>query len=116
MSNSSTGWAVPGTLPSGRERRLEYQPGRAPVLAVKVQELFGLDEHPSIGRARRPLCLHLLAPNGRPQQITEDLPGFWRSSWQLVRKDLRGRYPKHDWPEDPLSAAPGPGPKSRRGR
>ncbi|MEL6751346.1 MAG: ATP-dependent helicase C-terminal domain-containing protein, partial [Pseudomonadota bacterium] len=68
------------------------------------QELFGLDAHPMVGNER--IELHLLSPAGRPIQITRDLPGFWRGSWTDVRADLRGRYPKHPWPEDPLSAEP----------
>jgi ATP-dependent helicase HrpB len=66
--------------------------------------LFGLAEHPSVARGRVPLVLHLLSPAHRPIQITKDLPGFWRGSWKEVRAQLRGRYPKHSWPEDPLAA------------
>jgi ATP-dependent helicase HrpB len=76
------------------------------VLAVRVQELFGLGHHPTLGGGRVPLVLHLLSPAHRPIQITRDLPGFWRGSWSAVRSEMRGRYPRHPWPEDPLSEAP----------
>ena len=72
---------------------------------MRVQELFGLDKHPTIAAGRVPLILHLLSPAHRPIQITRDLPGFWRGSWAAVRADMRGQYPKHPWPEDPLRAA-----------
>jgi len=92
-------------LPSGRSVPIDY--GRdPPVAAVRVQELFGMDRHPSILEGRVPLVLELLSPAGRPIQRTRDLPGFWRGSWGEVRRVMRGRYPKHPWPEDPLSAAP----------
>jgi ATP-dependent helicase HrpB len=71
-----------------------------------VQELFGLDAHPAVAGGRVPLTLVLLSPARRPIQVTKDLPGFWRGSWKAVRSDLRGRYPKHPWPEDPLAEAP----------
>ena len=73
-------------------------------LFVRVQELFGLAEHPRIAGGKAPLVLHLLSPAQRPIQITMDLPGFWRGSWKDVRSEMRGRYPKHPWPEDPASA------------
>jgi len=92
-------------LPSGRSVPIDY--GRdPPVAAVRVQELFGLDRHPAILEGRAPLVLELLSPAARPIAVTRDLPGFWRGGWAEVRKALRGRYPKHPWPEDPLSAAP----------
>ncbi len=98
------------TVPSGRQVALDYLPGVepdcGPVLAVKLQEMFGLAETPKLCQGKLPLTLHLLAPNGRPAQITRDLRSFWNSSYALVRKDLRGRYPKHPWPEDPWSAKP----------
>ncbi len=75
------------------------------MLAIRVQELFGLDEHPSIAGGRIPLTLELLSPAHRPIQTTRDLPGFWRGSWSDVRAEMRGRYPKHVWPEDPRLAA-----------
>ena len=93
-------------LPSGRVVRLAYEAGRPPVLAARVQELFGWTDGPRVARGRIPIVIHLLAPNGRPVQITSDLRGFWGNTYQQVRKDLRGRYPKHAWPEDPLQATP----------
>ena len=95
-------------LPAGRSAAITYVAGQAPVLSVRIQHLFGLDETPSIVSGRVGLVLHLCAPNGRPEQITADLPGFWRGSYALVRKELRGRYPKHDWPEEPFNASPKP--------
>jgi ATP-dependent helicase HrpB len=89
--------------PSGSRLPIEYGEEGA-LLAVRVQELFGLAEHPRVARLRVPLVLHLLSPAHRPIQITTDLPGFWRGSWAQVRSQMRGRYPKHPWPEDPLSA------------
>jgi ATP-dependent helicase HrpB len=94
------------TLPNGETAALRYDPERGPILKVRIQQLFGWQATPTIGRARHPVLLELCAPNGRPQQITQDLAGFWSGSYQLVRKDLRGRYPKHPWPDDPASAAP----------
>jgi ATP-dependent helicase HrpB len=79
---------------------------RRPAIALRVQELFGLSEHPSLAGGRIPLTLHLLSPANRPIQVTRDLPGFWRGSWAAVRSDLRGRYPRHFWPEDPAAAQP----------
>ena len=93
-------------VPTGSEIAVDYGGEDGPVLAVRVQELFGLDRHPAIAGGRVPLVLHLLSPAQRPIQITKDLPGFWRGSWAAVRADLRGRYPKHPWPEDPLTAEP----------
>jgi ATP-dependent helicase HrpB len=97
-------------VPSGRRAPLDYaaaaDSGGLPVLAVKLQELFGLAETPRLARGKLPLLLHLLAPNGRPVQVTRDLRSFWNSGYQEVRRDLRGRYPKHPWPEDPWSARP----------
>ena len=89
--------------PSGSRLPIEYGEQGAS-LAVRVQELFGLGEHPRIARGRVPLVLHLLSPAHRPIQITTDLPSFWRGSWAQVRSEMRGRYPKHPWPEDPLAA------------
>ncbi|MGU3667065.1 ATP-dependent helicase HrpB [Methylobacterium sp. A49B] len=90
-------------VPTGSRVPVDYG-AEEPVLAVRVQELFGLDRHPQAGG--RPLVLHLLSPAQRPIQITRDLPGFWRGSWAAVRAEMRGRYPRHPWPEDPLSEAP----------
>jgi ATP-dependent helicase HrpB len=95
------------TVPSGRRVALRYEEGRPPVLAVRIQELFGWAETPRIARGRVRVLLHLLAPNMRPQQVTDDLRSFWDNVYPLVRKELRGRYPKHAWPEDPWSARPG---------
>jgi ATP-dependent helicase HrpB len=77
-----------------------------PVVAIRVQELFGLSEHPSIGGGRLPLTLELLSPAQRPIQTTRDLPGFWKGSWADVRSDMRGRYPRHPWPDNPGEAEP----------
>ena len=89
--------------PSGSRVPIRYE-GEAPVLAIRVQQLFGLDRHPSIAGGTVPLTLELLSPAHRPIQTTRDLPGFWRGSWADVRADMRGRYPKHVWPENPLLA------------
>ncbi|MBA1155893.1 ATP-dependent helicase HrpB [Microvirga mediterraneensis] len=93
-------------VPTGSQIPIDYGAEEGPVLAVRVQELFGLDKHPTIAAGRVPLILHLLSPAHRPIQITRDLPGFWRGSWAAVRADMRGQYPKHPWPEDPLTAPP----------
>ncbi|MBZ9676442.1 ATP-dependent helicase HrpB [Mesorhizobium sp. ES1-1] len=90
--------------PSGSHVPIRYD-GEWPVLAVRVQELFGLDSHPSIANGTMPLTLELLSPAHRPIQTTRDLPGFWRGSWAEVRAEMRGRYPRHVWPENPLLAA-----------
>lgn len=89
--------------PSGSRVPIRYD-GETPVLAIRVQELFGLGHHPSIANGTVPLTLELLSPAHRPIQTTRDLPGFWRGSWTDVRSDMRGRYPKHVWPENPLEA------------
>jgi ATP-dependent helicase HrpB len=93
-------------VPTGSRIAIDYGAEEGPVLAVRVQELFGLRQHPTIAAGRVPLVLHLLSPAQRPIQITRDLPGFWRGSWTAVRADMRGQYPKHPWPEDPLNAEP----------
>lgn len=93
-------------VPTGNRIPIGYDGDGAPILAVRVQELFGLRQHPSIGDGRLPLTLHLLSPAGRPLQITRDLPGFWRGSWSDVKAQMKGRYPKHPWPDDPANAAP----------
>jgi ATP-dependent helicase HrpB len=96
---------APPSLEIGTKRyKLAYEPGKPPVLAIRIQELFGRRDTPRIAGGRLPLLLHLLAPNHRPQQITDDLAGFWERTYPQVRKDLRGRYPKHKWPEDPLAS------------
>jgi ATP-dependent helicase HrpB len=92
--------------PTGTAAPIDYEAEGGPAIALRVQELFGLNEHPSLAGGRIPLTLHLLSPAYRPIQITRDLPGFWRGSWAAVRSDLRGRYPRHFWPEDPAAAQP----------
>jgi ATP-dependent helicase HrpB len=91
-------------VPSGSRIPVDYADPARPALAVRVQEVFGLGETPRVGGGRVPLTLHLLSPARRPVQVTQDLAGFWRAGWAEVRKELRGRYPKHDWPEDPAVA------------
>lgn len=90
--------------PSGSRVPIDYGAENGPVLAIRVQELFGLDIHPAIAGGKVPLLLSLLSPAHRPVQTTRDLPGFWRGSWKDVAKDLKGRYPKHYWPDDPIGA------------
>jgi len=92
--------------PTGSSVAVDYAAEGGPAIALRVQELFGLQTHPSLAGGRAPLTLHLLSPAHRPIQITRDLPGFWRGSWAAVRADLRGRYPRHPWPEDPAADAP----------
>ena len=94
------------TVPSGMSRRIEYAAGEPPVLAVKLQELFGLADTPRVGNGRVPVTLHLLSPAGRPIQVTQDLKGFWERTYPEVKKELKGRYPRHPWPDDPWSATP----------
>ncbi len=93
-------------VPSGSRVRLRYEPPSPPVLAVRIQEIFGLARTPAVDGGRLPVLLHLLAPNMRPQQVTGDLASFWANTYPQVRKELRARYPKHAWPEDPLTARP----------
>lgn len=93
-------------VPSGSLLRVDYADPKAPVLAVKLQEVFGWTDTPRIGGGKVPVTLHLLSPAQRPVQVTKDLANFWKSGYFDVRKDLRGRYPKHPWPEDPLTAVP----------
>ena len=92
------------TLPGGKRLKLAYEPGGPPVLAARIQELFGVGETPRIAGGRVPVVLHLLGPNHRPQQVTADLAGFWQNTYPQVKKELRRRYPKHAWPDDPLAA------------
>jgi ATP-dependent helicase HrpB len=92
--------------PTGTQLAIDYEAEQGPTIAVRLQELFGLTSHPSIARGATPLVLELLSPAHRPVQVTRDLPGFWRGSYAAVRSDLRGRYPRHPWPEDPASAMP----------
>ena len=92
--------------PTGTMLAIDYEAEQGPTIAVRLQELFGLNTHPSIAKGAVPLVLELLSPAHRPVQVTCDLPGFWRGSYAAVRSDLRGRYPRHPWPEDPASAMP----------
>jgi ATP-dependent helicase HrpB len=92
------------TVPSGRDMAIEYAEDGSVSVAVKLQELFGLAESPRIGKTKTPITFHLLAPNGRAVQTTQDLRSFWERTYPEVRKELRGRYPKHPWPEDPWNA------------
>ena len=101
-------------VPSGSDIRVEYTEGETPVLKVRLQELFGLADTPRIAQGRVPVMLHLLSPAQRPVQVTQDLKGFWQRTWPEVKKELKGRYPKHPWPEDPLSAPATGGARRRR--
>ncbi|WP_437357979.1 ATP-dependent helicase HrpB [Inquilinus limosus] len=94
--------AIP--IPSGRRAAIDYADPAQPVLAVKLQEMFGQAETPRVGNGRVPVAIHLLSPAGRPLQVTRDLAGFWAGSYAEVRRDMRGRYPRHPWPDDPLAA------------
>ena len=91
------------TLSSGNQHKIVYEAGKSPLLAVRIQELFGVNETPRIAGGRVPLLLHLLGPNYRPQQVTADLASFWQNGYPEVKKELRRRYPKHAWPDDPLA-------------
>lgn len=92
--------------PTGNRHALDYEGAGAPALHIRVQELFGLKQHPAIANGKLPLTLYLLSPAHRPIQITRDLPGFWAGSWAAVKADMRGQYPKHPWPDDPANALP----------
>lgn len=92
--------------PTGNSFAIDYESEGAPILAIRVQELFGLKTHPALAGGRLPLTLHLLSPAHRPVQITRDLPGFWAGSWRDVKTEMKGRYPKHVWPDDPANATP----------
>jgi ATP-dependent helicase HrpB len=92
--------------PTGNRHAIDYEGAGAPALHIRVQELFGLTQHPTVAGGKLPLNLHLLSPAHRPLQITRDLPGFWKGSWAAVRAEMKGRYPRHPWPDDPASAAP----------
>jgi ATP-dependent helicase HrpB len=94
------------TVPSGSRVPVDYADPEAPVLAVRLQEVFGWTEAPRVGGGRVLVTLHLLSPAARPVQVTRDLAGFWRTSYFDVRKNLKGRYPRHHWPDDPLRAHP----------
>jgi len=92
--------------PSGSSVPIDYEAEQGPKLSIRVQELFGLAQHPAIAGGRVPLLIELLSPAHRPVQVTRDLPGFWRGSYAQVKSEMRGRYPKHPWPDDPLTAPP----------
>ena len=92
--------------PTGTHLPIDYEAEQGPTIAVRLQELFGLNVHPAVAKGKVPLVLELLSPAHRPVQVTRDLPGFWRGSYAAVRADLRGRYPRHPWPEDPAAAEP----------
>jgi ATP-dependent helicase HrpB len=94
------------TVPSGIARTVSYRHDAPPVLAVKLQELFGLADTPRVAEGRVPLTLHLLSPGGKPLQVTQDLRGFWDRTYPEVRKEMKGRYPRHPWPDDPWAAMP----------
>jgi ATP-dependent helicase HrpB len=93
-------------VPSGSRIRLQYRPDLPPILAVRLQEIFSWRDTPRLAAGRVPLLLHLLGPNFRPVQITDDLRSFWATTYFQVRKDLRVRYPRHSWPDDPMNAMP----------
>ena len=101
------------TIPTGQRVRLDYSPDNGPVLAAKLQALFGWTETPTVAAGRIPVVLHLLSPARRPLAVTADLASFWRNVYPEVRKDMRGRYPKHPWPEDPFTAEAQQGTKKR---
>jgi ATP-dependent helicase HrpB len=90
-------------LPNGNRHPIVYEAGKAPMLAVRIQEMFGVSEMPRVAGGRVPVLLHLLGPNHRPQQITADLASFWKNGYPELKKELRRRYPKHSWPDDPLA-------------
>jgi ATP-dependent helicase HrpB len=102
------------TVPSGSRITLQYENAKPPVLAVRIQEVFGWRETPRVAGGRVPVVLHLLGPNYRPQQVTSDLASFWRTAYSEVRKELRRRYPKHSWPDDPLTAVAERRPQRKR--
>jgi ATP-dependent helicase HrpB len=92
--------------PTGSSHAIDYGAEGGPRVELRVQALFGLSAHPTVGGGRVPLVLSLTSPAGRPIQMTRALPGFWAGSWVAVAKEMRGRYPKHPWPDDPAAAAP----------
>jgi len=92
--------------PAGTTHPIDYSAAAGPTVEVRAQALFGLSQHPAIANGAAPLVLAITSPAGRPIQTTKDLPGFWGGSWRDVAKDMRGRYPKHPWPDDPASAVP----------
>jgi ATP-dependent helicase HrpB len=102
--------------PTGSQVPIDYEAEGGPRIAIRVQELFGLDRHPAIAAGKIPLLVELLSPAHRPVQLTRDLPGFWRGSYAAVRAEMRGRYPKHPWPDNPLTAPPTRRAKRRSGQ
>ena len=92
--------------PAGSSHPIDYRADGGPRVELRVQALFGLAEHPTVGANRVPLVLSLTSPAGRPIQTTRDLPGFWAGSWSAVAKEMRGRYPRHPWPDDPARSDP----------
>ena len=92
--------------PTGSNLAIDYEAEGGPAISVRVQELFGLAKHPAVAGGRVPLTINLLSPAHRPVQVTKDLPGFWRGSYAAVRVEMKGRYPRHPWPEDPAAALP----------
>jgi ATP-dependent helicase HrpB len=92
------------TAPSGSHVPVDYESPEGPKISIRVQELFGLAQHPSIARGKLPLIVELLSPAHRPVQVTRDLPGFWRGSYADVKTEMKGRYPRHPWPDNPLEA------------
>ncbi len=93
-------------VPTGSRIAIDYSDPAAPVLAVRLQEMFGCAETPRVLNGRIPVLLHLLSPAHRPLQVTRDLAGFWRTSYKDVQKEMKGRYPRHPWPDDPMEAEP----------
>ena len=93
-------------VPTGSKIEIDYRDPAAPVLAVKLQEMFGETTTPTIADGRLAVTVHLLSPAGRPLQVTRDLAGFWQTSYFDVRREMKGRYPKHPWPDNPLEATP----------
>jgi ATP-dependent helicase HrpB len=93
-------------VPSGNRIEIDYEPEEGPVLEVKLQEMFGLADSPTIAEGKVRLLLALLSPARRPVQVTRDLKGFWENAYHEVKRELKGRYPKHPWPDDPWNAVP----------
>lgn len=107
--NLNKNWPLHWKAPSGREFPVHYQQGQKPFVELRVQDVYGLKTHPFLGEHQKvPLVFHLLAPNQRPLQVTADIVGFWNGSYKEIKKEMKGRYPKHSWPEDPMNETPGP--------
>ncbi len=90
--------------PTGTNASVDYEAEAGPTVSIRVQELYGLSQHPTLAEGRVKLVLELLSPAHRPIQVTRDLPGFWKGSWAAVKAEMKGRYPRHLWPDDPASA------------